>query len=80
MRDYVFHTHDDRYNVPDVSFVSCADDRRARQLAFDRLHSGNHHLAVEVWANDRLLFVLGELPAGAMPPGRLPPAPGAWLV
>lgn len=80
MRDYVFHTHDDRYSVPDLSFVSCADDRRARQLAFEHLHDGGHHLAVEVWCDERLLFMLGELPATALPSIRLPRAPGAWLV
>jgi hypothetical protein len=56
MQDYTFHVHDDRYQVPTLEFVSARDDIRARELAEKRLRASEHHLAVEVFEDDALLF------------------------
>ncbi len=56
MQDYTFQVHDDRYAVPTLEFVTAKDDMRARELAEKRLRASTHHLAVEVFEDDAMLF------------------------
>jgi len=58
LREYTFHIQDDRYSVPTLEFVVVRDEVRARELAAKRLHASEHHLAVEVFEDDALLFRL----------------------
>jgi hypothetical protein len=56
MQDYIFHVHDDRYAVPTLEFVAAKDDIGVRALAKQRLRASQHHLAIEVFEDDALLF------------------------
>jgi hypothetical protein len=56
MPDYRFFIKDERYSVPTLSFVSAVDLRRARELAEQRLLESAHHISIEVWNDEGLLF------------------------
>ena len=56
MRDFTFQIRDDRYTVPTLEFVTLATERRARELAEKHLCISAHHLAVEVFEGNTLLF------------------------
>lgn len=60
VHDYQFLIVDDRYTVPTLRFVQATSAERALDLAQQALDENNHHLGVEVWAGDELLFTLGE--------------------
>ena len=47
---------DDRYAVATVALVMLPDDGQARDIAARRLAESPHHLAVEVFQDDVLLF------------------------
>jgi hypothetical protein len=56
MRDISFFTDDDRYPTPTLRFVSVVNSSQARARAERLLAESGHHICVEVWENDALLF------------------------
>jgi hypothetical protein len=56
MRTFTCLITDDRYSVPQLSFVVAADEQCARVLVHRELTASRHHLAVEVLEAGRLLF------------------------
>jgi hypothetical protein len=58
MKTYSFFTEDSRLPAPTLAFVNVCDEARARELARVQLQACDHHVAVEVWSEDRLLFCL----------------------
>ena len=59
MPDFQFYVTDDRYAVRSLMLVQTRDVCAARRLA-ERMLRDPHHLAVEVYANDALLFKVGS--------------------
>ena len=55
MASYTLFVHDDRYTVPTFYMISVADDRRALELAREKLRSSVHYSRVEVFEGDRLV-------------------------
>jgi hypothetical protein len=55
MRTLSFFIEDDRYAVPTLDFVTAPDRRRALALAKRRLGESSHHLAVDVFEDDKPL-------------------------
>jgi len=55
MANYTLFVHDDRYSVPTFYMISVADDRRALELAEEKLLSSPHYRRVEVFEGDRLV-------------------------
>ena len=53
---FTFMIQDDRYAVATVALVMLPDDGQARDIAARRLAESPHHLAVEVFQDDVLLF------------------------
>ena len=56
MRTFSLMIQDDRYTVPTVALVEALDEGQARDLAARRMNESPHHLAVEVFEDDALLF------------------------
>lgn len=59
MADFQFYVTDERYRVRSLMLVQTKDEAAARVLA-ERMLSARHHNAVEVWANERWLFSVGD--------------------
>jgi hypothetical protein len=55
MRTFHFFIEDERYTVPTLAIVTVRDERRALELARQRLEESPHHLAVEVCEDDASL-------------------------
>jgi len=51
--------HDDRYSVPTLHLVSCADEAAVRLAAEALLAASPHHLGVEVCCDDEHILSLG---------------------
>ncbi len=60
MEYFTFYIRDSRYSVPTVEFMILADHARARELAAERLAQSPHHIAVEVFRADVMLFRLSK--------------------
>lgn len=60
MRDYIFHVHRQDQTEPDVLQVVVRDDGRAKELARERLRLDLRHRAVEVWREERRLFLISR--------------------
>lgn len=54
MQQYVFHVHHLDRAMPEVLDVGVRDDKRAHELARERLTEG--HRCIEVWREARRLF------------------------
>jgi hypothetical protein len=52
---YTLYIEDDRYSVPTIDILQALDDAQALGLAAERLSASPHYLAVEVWADERLV-------------------------
>jgi hypothetical protein len=55
MASYTLFVHDDRYSVPNFYMVSVAGERRALELAEEKLRSSPHYRRVEVFDGERLV-------------------------
>jgi hypothetical protein len=58
VRDFSLLTLDDRYSIPTMRFLTVASVPRARELAERILGGSSHHLGIEVWEGDVLVFRL----------------------
>ena len=58
MRAFSLFTTDTRYSVPTLTFVVAEDERRAIELARNRLAESKFHTAVELREDDRLVCQL----------------------
>ena len=58
MASYTLFVHDDRYTVPTFYMVTVADDRRALELAGEKLRSSPHYRRVEVFNGELLIGAL----------------------
>jgi hypothetical protein len=58
MRTYSLYIQDDRYSVSTLDFATASDEASIRAIALDRLESSPNHLAIEVWADEKLVFSL----------------------
>jgi hypothetical protein len=56
LRTFNLMIQDDRYAVPTVAFVLAVDETEAREQGARRLAESPHHLAVEIFEHDRLIF------------------------
>ena len=54
------YIEDDRYTVPTLSIIEAIDTSKVRGRAEQTLRSSPHHLRVEAWREDELLFVLSR--------------------
>ena len=79
MQDFQFYVTDVRYTVPTVMLVQAKDAVNARLIA-DQVVKARYHSAVEVWQDDRRLFIIRD-PASAdqtpaaPAPATAPPTP-----
>ena len=55
MANYTLFVHDDRYTVPTFYILTVADERRALELAEEKLLSSPHYRRVEVFDGDTLI-------------------------
>lgn len=55
VRDFTFAIYDERYTAPTLLLVSVTDEKRACEMAKERLERSPFHLAVEVREGDRLI-------------------------
>ena len=53
---YVF---DDRYSVPTLALEPVTNEEDVRALVAKRLAESEHHLKVEAWRDEELLFAMG---------------------
>lgn len=53
MRTFNFFIEDDRYIVPTLAFATTSDQQRALELAKLRLDESPHHLAIDVFEDDK---------------------------
>jgi hypothetical protein len=58
VRDFSLLTVDDRYSTPTLRFLTVASVPRAREHAERILGESPHHLSMEVWEGEVLLFRL----------------------
>ena len=65
MRDFKLLVEDRRYSVPSLFLVQARDPIRAEAIAHRLLEQSAEYLAVEVWAEGQLLFIVR--PARASP-------------
>lgn len=65
MRTFTCLVTDDRYSVPQLSFLLVADEARARELARRELLRSEHHRAVELHDGARLVYNERRPPAPA---------------
>ena len=56
MRTFSCFITDDRYSVPTLAFLIADDERRARQLARQRLMDSPHHLRIELLEDGRPVY------------------------
>jgi hypothetical protein len=63
MRTFTLFVEDDRYRVPTVALVTCADETSARKIAAARLAESPHHISIEVQDDDGLAFWLPAKPS-----------------
>ena len=66
MQAFQFFVTDDRLGAPSLMFVQTRDEQSARSLA-QRMLQNQHYSAVEVWAGENRLFVVGEPSGPALP-------------
>jgi hypothetical protein len=52
----MLYIEDDRYSVPTLVLVIVRDEVRAKEIAKGQLGASSHHLTVEVWEDETLLF------------------------
>ena len=65
MRNFSIFVADDRYSVPTMLMAVVTDEARAIELAVDKLAETPHHLSVEVWEADALVFATDRTSAFA---------------
>ncbi len=63
VQTFTLYIEDDRYSVPTLVFVIVRGEVRAKEIAKDRLAASSHHLSVEVWEDETLLFRAGREPS-----------------
>lgn len=56
MRTFSLLIQDDRYKVPTMALIDASDPGHAQEIAARRLTESPHHLVVEVFENEALLF------------------------
>jgi hypothetical protein len=73
MRSFECLMTDDRYGVPQLTWLVVSDEARARELARRDLLQDRHHQAVELRENGRLVFSISR---SELAPEGAPPEPG----
>jgi hypothetical protein len=61
MRDFRMLVTDDRPGLSDFRWVRARDELRAREIAEQTFRETPHHVSVEIWEADELMFVVGSL-------------------
>ena len=57
---FALFVEDDRYTVPTLSIIEADDLSKVREKAEQALRCSPHHLKVEAWREDELLFVMSR--------------------
>ncbi len=59
LKTYLLYIHDRRRTAPNLEVITVIDDRRACELAQERLDARVDYYRAEVWEDDRLVCRLG---------------------
>jgi hypothetical protein len=60
MREFRMLVNDDRPGRSDFSWVQTSSETRARDIAEQTFRATPHHIGVELWEADELIFVIGS--------------------
>jgi hypothetical protein len=59
MREFRMLVNDDRPGRSDFSWIQSSTELRARDIAERTFNETPHHIGVELWEADELIFVIG---------------------